>query len=161
MKKSEVAIVILNWNGQKFLQEFLPSVIQHSEGARIIIADNASTDNSIAFLQEAFPTVEIIENESNGGFAKGYNDALKRVKAEFYVLLNSDVQVTEGWLDQLLSTMNDEAVAGCQPKVRAFHNQTHFEHAGASGGFIDKNYFPFCRGRIFSCLLYTSPSPRD
>ncbi|MCH2225221.1 MAG: glycosyltransferase family 2 protein [Crocinitomicaceae bacterium] len=150
MKNSNVAIVILNWNGQKFIEQFLPSVIQHSGDARVIIADNASTDRSIEFLKDQFPSVEIIQNESNGGFAKGYNDALKKVNSEFYLLLNSDVEVTENWLDELLLPMVDPKVAGCQPKVLSYHKKTHFEHAGASGGFIDKNYFPFCRGRMLT-----------
>lgn len=145
-----IAIVILNWNGKSFLKDFLPGVIAHSPGARIIVADNASTDDSVAYLQTVHPEVEIVSNASNGGFAKGYNDALKRIDSPLYLLLNSDVEVTENWLAPLLRTMDDENVAGCQPKVLAFGNKGKFEHAGAAGGFLDHNYFPFCRGRIFN-----------
>ena len=144
-----VAVVILNWNGEKLLDQFIPTVIQHSGKARIIVADNASSDSSVSFLKSKFPTVEIIKNDSNGGFAKGYNDSLKKVDSEFYVLLNSDVAVTDNWLVPLTKAMQNDNVAGCQPKILAYNKQDRFEHAGASGGFIDKNYFPFCRGRLF------------
>ncbi len=144
----KTAIVILNWNGKSFLEQFLPSVISTSKGARVIVADNASTDDSIEFLKAHFPTVELIINQTNGGFAKGYNDALKLVDAEFYVLLNSDIETSENWLEPLLECFTDERVAGCQPKVKSFHSREKFEHAGATGGFLDVNYFPFCRGRI-------------
>lgn len=146
---TQISIVILNWNGKKYLEEFLPSVIKHSKNAEIIIADNASTDTSIEFIQANFPTIRIIQNFENGGFAKGYNDALKEVRSEFYLLLNSDIEVTENWLDPLLKCMKSPSVAGCQPKVLSYNNKSHFEHAGACGGFLDRNYFPFCRGRIF------------
>lgn len=149
-RMNDVAVVILNWNGKSFLEQFLSKVIDCSEGARIIIADNASTDASIPYLQENFPSIEIIQNESNGGFAKGYNDALKKVDAKYYLLLNSDIEVTPNWIDPLLKIMEDPSISGCQPKVRSFHQQKLFEHAGASGGFMDSNYFPFCRGRIFN-----------
>jgi len=144
-----LAIVILNWNGRNFLEQFLPSVCNCSNGAKIIVADNASTDDSVNFVKEHYPTIELIINDSNGGFAKGYNDALKHVNAELYLLLNSDIEVSENWLEPLLDTMKDPQVAGCQPKVLSFHEKSLFEHAGASGGFLDHNYFPFCRGRIF------------
>ncbi|MCR9173502.1 MAG: glycosyltransferase family 2 protein [bacterium] len=146
----DVAVVILNWNGKSFLEQFLANVIACSSGARIILADNASTDNSIAYIQANFPDVEIIQNASNGGFAKGYNDALQQVDAKFYLLLNSDIEVTPNWIEPLLKCMDDTSISGCQPKIRAFHQKDSFEHAGASGGFIDANYFPFCRGRIFN-----------
>lgn len=146
---SEVAVVILNWNGKQFLEKFLPSVINYTGNARIVVADNASTDDSVAFLKENYPAVEIVQNKTNGGFAKGYNESLKHIDAPYYVLLNSDIEVTEGWLDPLLAMMTDPQVSGCQPKVRSYHDQTKLEHAGAAGGFIDRNYFPFCRGRIF------------
>jgi GT2 family glycosyltransferase len=146
----QIAIVILNWNGVKFLHEFLPSVIQHSENARIIVADNASTDESVEVIRTQFPNVEIILNESNGGFAKGYNDALKKIDSEFYLLLNSDVEVSENWLNPLFEAIQNPKVAGCQPKVLAHANPMKFEHAGACGGFLDHNYYPFCRGRIFN-----------
>mgnify|MGYP000128209084 CR=1 FL=1 len=144
-----VAVVILNWNGKELLEKFLPSVTAYSQEARIVIADNASTDTSIQFIRENYPTIEIIENSENGGFAKGYNDALKEIDSEYYLLLNSDVEVTENWLAPLLERMEDQNVACCQPKIIAYNNPEKFEHAGACGGFIDKNYFPFCRGRIF------------
>lgn len=149
---NKTAIVILNWNGKSFLEQFLPNVISYSKGARIIVADNASTDDSVAFLKSHFPELELIQNESNGGFAKGYNDALKHVDSEFYVLLNSDIELTKNWLDPLLAVFSDERVAGCQPKVLAFNDHSKFEHAGASGGFLDINYFPFCRGRILTTV---------
>jgi hypothetical protein len=142
----------LNWNGKSFLEQFLPSVIACSGDARIIVADNASTDDSIAFLRANFSEVEIIQNASNGGFAKGYNDALKQVDAKFYLLLNSDIEVTPNWIQPLLKCMEDPTVSGCQPKIRSFHQKESFEHAGASGGFMDINYFPFCRGRIFNAV---------
>lgn len=148
----EVAVVILNWNGVELLREFLPSVIQNSGDAHIIVADNASTDSSVEFLKTNYPEVEVIVNDENGGYAKGYNDALKRIKAKYYVLLNSDVEVGTGWLDPLLATMNDESVAACQPKIKSYRNKTSFEHAGACGGYLDKYYFPFCRGRIISTV---------
>lgn len=145
-----IAIVILNWNGKQFLEDFLPSIIQHSSQARVILADNASKDDSVEFTKTHFPEVEIVINEKNGGFAKGYNDALKKIKAEFYLLINSDIEVSENWLTPLFEAIKDENIAAVQPKILAFHNKKSFEHAGASGGFIDKNYFPFCRGRIFN-----------
>lgn len=151
---NSVAIVILNWNGKGFLRQFLPSVCDYSDNARIVLADNASTDDSVAFVRENFPSIEIITNDSNGGFAKGYNDALKRIDAEFYMLLNSDIEVTKNWLEPLLEVMKDPSVAGCQPKVLSHQNKSLFEHAGASGGYLDHNYFPFCRGRIFDKFEY-------
>lgn len=146
----KVAVVILNWNGEKFLEGFLPSVIAcNTFYSKIILADNASTDNSVAYVKNNFPNVEIIQNTSNGGFAKGYNDALKQVEAEYFVLLNSDVEVTPGWMDSIIQLMNDDVtIAACQPKIRAYHDKKMFEYAGAAGGFIDKYGYPFCRGRI-------------
>ena len=152
MSESQVAVVILNWNGQKYLEQFLPSVIQNSGNAKIVVADNASTDNSVEFVQKNYPEIELVINSENGGFAKGYNDALKNVNAEFYMLLNSDIEVTPNWLAPLIEQMKDPQVAGCQPKVKAYNSQVSFEHAGASGGFLDRNYFPFCRGRIFNSI---------
>jgi GT2 family glycosyltransferase len=146
------AIVILNWNGELFLKQFLPSVIAFTknENTRIIVADNASSDASIALLESDFPMVEIITLDKNYGFAGGYNNALKQVEADYYVLLNSDVQVTSGWLTSLEMYMNqNQDVAACQPKIRSFHEPFKFEHAGAAGGFIDKFGYPFCRGRVF------------
>lgn len=150
MDFSQIAIVILNYNGQFFLEKFLPSVTAHSQGARIIVADNCSTDRSLAFLKENYPAVEVIVNAENGGFAKGYNDALKQVDSKYYLLLNSDVEVTDNWLSPLYEAiLSDDAVAGVQPKVLAYNNPHHFEHAGACGGYLDHNFYPFCRGRIF------------
>lgn len=148
------AVVILNWNGRDFLKKFLPSVLQNSgHEARIIVADNASKDDSVELLKKEFPTVEIIQNASNGGFAKGYNDALKHVKAEYYILLNSDIEVTPGWIEPVIKLMdNDPSIAACQPVIRSYHNHEQFEYAGAAGGFIDSFGYPFCRGRLFQTI---------
>lgn len=147
---SKVAIVILNYNGRGFLETFLPSVIQHSVGHEIIVADNASTDDSLTFLKQNFPDIKILQNSENEGFAKGYNTALKQVKADFYVLLNSDVEVSENWIEPVINLMQaDTSIAACQPKIRSFHERANFEYAGAAGGFIDWLGYPFCRGRIF------------
>jgi len=149
----KIAVVILNWNGVKLLEQFLPSVIQFSEGAAIYVADNDSTDNSIDFVKENFPTVKIVKNSGNHGFAKGYNDALKNINAEIYALVNSDIEVTENWLKPILETFNTEKqTAIIQPKILDFKNKEYFEYAGAAGGFIDKYGFPFCRGRIFDTV---------
>jgi GT2 family glycosyltransferase len=149
-----VAVVILNWNGREFLRKFLPSVLRFSQAdAEVIIADNASTDSSLEFLAEAFPTVKIIQNRTNGGFAKGYNDALKLVDAEYYVLLNSDIEVTAGWIKPVIELMDaNPSIAACQPKIRSYHAPEKFEYAGAAGGFIDHYGYPFCRGRMFQHL---------
>jgi hypothetical protein len=149
MSFNHISVVILNWNGRAFLEQFLPSVVANSRDAKIVVADNGSTDSSIEFVRKNYPNIELVLNEENGGFAKGYNDALKQVDNEIYVLLNSDIEVTPNWLEPLSKTMKDTTIAGCQPKVLSFHNKHLFEHAGASGGFLDHNYFPFCRGRIF------------
>ena len=150
----KVAVVILNWNGKSFLEKFLPSVFAcNSSYAEIIVADNASTDDSVSFLKSKYPQIKIIQNSSNGGFAKGYNDALKLVEAEYYVLLNSDVEVTPNWIDSVIQLMDtDKSIAACQPKIRAFDDKKSFEYAGAGGGFIDKYGYPFCRGRILDTL---------
>lgn len=150
----KVAVVILNWNGQKFLEKFLPSVIKYSQNdASIIVADNKSTDNSIDFLKENFPQIRIIENKENGGFAKGYNDALAQVEAEYYILLNSDIEVTENWIKPVIDLMDsDPNIAVCQPKIRSYSEPKMFEYAGAAGGYIDKYGYPFCRGRLFQSM---------
>lgn len=147
----KTAVVILNWNGKKFLEQFLPTVIAYSkDAAEVIVADNASTDDSVAFLKTHFPEISIVVNESNGGFAKGYNDALKQVNAEYYVLLNSDIEVTPHWVEPVIAMMDaDKTIAACQPKIRSFYEKEKFEYAGAAGGFIDKYGYPFCRGRLF------------
>ena len=150
---SSIAIVILNWNGQRMLAKYLPSVIQHSEGAEIVVADNASVDNSVAFLREHFPMVRILTFEKNWGFAGGYNKALEMVEADYYVLLNSDVEVTEKWLQPLVAFMDSHPeAAACQPKLHAVADRGAFEYAGAAGGFIDRLGYPFCRGRIFDTI---------
>jgi len=148
---AKVAVVILNWNGRKFLEKFLPSVLANSaDVADIIIADNASTDSSIEFLQDNYPQLRIITNRTNGGFACGYNEALAEVEAEYYVLLNSDIEVTKNWIEPVIKLMeSDASIAACQPKLRSYHEREKFEYAGAAGGFIDEYGYPFCRGRIF------------
>lgn len=150
MKK--VSIVILNWNGEEMLRTFLPSVLFCSMDANveICVADNGSTDNSCQLLEEEFPTVRLIRLDQNYGFAEGYNKALAEVEAEYVVLLNSDVEVTPGWLEPLISFMDTHPEVGaCQPKIRSQRNRDYFEYAGASGGYIDRLGYPFCRGRIF------------
>ncbi len=150
----KTAIVILNWNGQKLLEQFLPSVVKFSaELATIYVADNASTDNSIQFIKEHYPWVSIIENSVNGGYAKGYNDALQQIDADIYCLLNSDVAVSEHWLSPVLTVFeSDPKTAIIQPKILDFKDPTRFEYAGAGGGFIDLYGYPYCRGRIFNHL---------
>ncbi len=149
-----IAIVILNWNGKKFLEKFLPSVIEFSKDvADVIIADNASTDDSISFLKTVFPETRIIQNAENGGFAKGYNDALAQVEADYFVLLNSDIEVTHGWIEPVIQLMEtDDKIAACQPKLISYSEREKFEYAGAAGGFIDKYGYPFCRGRLFQSI---------
>lgn len=150
-----VAIVILNWNGEKFLQQFLPILIKNTilPDVEIIVADNDSTDVSLAIMRDKFPTIKTIVLDKNYGFAGGYNKALAQIEADYYVLLNSDVEVTEHWLESLIDYMNNnENVAACQPKILSYSKHTHFEHAGASGGFIDRFGFPFCRGRVFGVV---------
>lgn len=150
----KTAVVILNWNGKKFLEKFLPGVISNSEGqAEIIIADNASTDGSIEFLGTNFPGIRIIKLEKNHGFSGGYNKALGQIEAQYYILLNSDIEVTENWIAPVIALMDaDTSVAACQPKIRSFHDPEKFEYAGAAGGFIDKYGYPFCQGRLFQSL---------
>ncbi len=158
------AIVILNWNGINHLQEFLPSVLRNTPPeVRIIVADNGSTDASLAFVEHYYPDIEIIRLDRNYGFAEGYNRALKQVEADYYILLNSDVEVTPQWIEPLLAVLDaDEKVAAVAPKLLAYTDRTHFEYAGASGGFIDFLGYPFCRGRILStteqdCGQYDTP----
>ena len=149
------AIVILNWNGEKYLQQFLPILTKYTPDTdvEIIVADNASTDSSLQVMKDYFPAIRTIVLDRNYGFAGGYNKALEQVDADYYVLLNSDVEVTDNWLSPMLNFMNEnENVAACQPKIRSYYNRTSFEHAGASGGFIDQYGFPFCRGRVFGVV---------
>ncbi|WP_422080036.1 glycosyltransferase family 2 protein [Ulvibacterium sp.] len=149
----KIAVVILNWNGEALLERYLPVVVEHSESADVYLADNASTDGSVAFVQTNFPTVKIIQNASNGGFTKGYNDALKEVDADIYCLLNSDVEVSENWLEPIIQGFKDlPKVAIIQPKILDLLRRDYFEYAGAAGGFIDQLGYPFCRGRIFQAL---------
>jgi len=146
-----VAIVILNYNTRRHLQEYLPSVVAHSAGARIIVADNGSPDDSISYLREHYPDIEVLDLKQNYGFAQGYNEALRQVKSDIYVILNSDVEVTAGWMEPVLKAMRDNpAIAIAQPKIMAWSNKRRFEYAGAAGGWIDYLGYPFCRGRIFS-----------
>jgi GT2 family glycosyltransferase len=150
MPNNKLAIVILNYNGRKHLETYLPSVVANSGEHKIIVADNASTDDSVEFLRAHYPHIELLINPSNGGFAQGYNEALQQVDAEHYILLNSDVEVTPNWIEPLLKFMdNNPNASGCQPIVLSYLNKDKFEHAGAAGGFLDKHYYPFCRGRIF------------
>lgn len=147
----KIAIVILNWNGKGFLEQFLPSVVAHADGADIWVIDNASTDDSIAFLNSTYPTIGIIQNLENGGFAKGYNEGLQTICADTYILLNSDIEVTPGWIAPIKTLMeNHPDILACQPKVKAFNNKSFFEHAGAAGGFMDRYGYTFCRGRVFA-----------
>lgn len=147
---SNVSIVILNYNGQGFLEKFLPAVIQHSAGYEIIVADNASTDNSVAFLTHTYPEIRLIRLPHNGGFTGGYNEALKQVQARYYVLLNSDIEVTPNWIAPVIKLMDENPnIAACQPKMRDYQKPALFEYAGAAGGYIDYLGYPFCRGRIF------------
>ena len=149
----KIAVVILNWNGKELLEKFLPSVIAYSKEATIYVADNASTDDSISFVIENFPEVNIIQNKINGGYAKGYNDALKHVNTDIFCLLNSDVEVTKDWLVPLSEVFKKHPeTAIIQPKILDYKNQTKFEYAGAAGGFIDKLGYPYCRGRIFNTI---------
>jgi len=149
----KIAIVILNWNGEVLLERYLPSVIEHSNDADIYVADNASTDDSISFVTSNYPTIKIIKNTENGGFAKGYNDALAYVDADIYCLLNSDVEVTPNWLIPIIDGfLNIPDVAIIQPKILDLLKKEYFEYAGAGGGFIDQLGYPFCRGRIFQTL---------
>jgi GT2 family glycosyltransferase len=150
----KTAIVILNWNGQKLLEQFLPSIVNFSANeAEIYVADNASTDSSINFIKEFYPAVKIVQNVVNGGYAKGYNDALQSINADIYCLINSDVEVTENWLSPIINVFkSDEKTAIIQPKILDYKDKTKFEYAGAAGGFVDLYGYPYCRGRVFNHL---------
>jgi GT2 family glycosyltransferase len=148
-----IAVVILNWNGKKLLEQFLPSVMQYSPDAAIYVADNASTDDSVAFVKANFASVQIIQNKNNYGFAQGYNEALPFVEADIYALVNSDIEVSENWLQPILNEFDAHPkTAIIQPKILDFKNKHYFEYAGAAGGFIDSYGYPFCRGRIFETM---------
>jgi len=148
---TKTAVVILNYNGEKLLPTFLPSVIQYSSTAEIIVADNGSTDDSVSLLKKEFPQVKLIILDANYGFCGGYNRALDQVDATYSVLLNSDVEVTPGWLDPMVSLLdNNPDIGAVQPKILSYRNRAEFEYAGAAGGFIDSLGYPYCRGRIFN-----------
>jgi len=149
----KIAIVVLNWNGQKLLEQFLPSVVSYSKENTIYVADNASTDNSISFVKDNYPEIIIIQNKENGGYAKGYNDALSQITADVFCLLNSDIEVTENWLQPITKQFeSDPNIAAIQPKILDYKDKSKFEYAGAGGGFIDKYGYPYCRGRIFDTI---------
>lgn len=160
---TEVAVVILNYNGRNFLRQFLPSVIANSGSAKIIVADNGSTDDSLSILENQFKeSVAVIKIESNLGFCGGYNYALRLVQSEFYVLLNSDVEVTAGWIDPIIKLFkSDSSIMAAQPKILSYQQQDTFEYAGGAGGFIDALGYPFCRGRIFDTLEKDSGQYND
>ena len=151
--KNTIAVVILNYNTKKLLQTFLPSVVRFSPKNSLFVIDNGSTDDSVSFVKENYPDIHIISFSQNKGFAGGYNEGLQQIEAEYYILLNSDVEVTLGWTDFLLKIMqNDTHIAVCQPKILSYSDKKHFEYAGAAGGFIDILGYPFCRGRIFDTV---------
>ncbi|MEN8229844.1 MAG: glycosyltransferase family 2 protein [Bacteroidota bacterium] len=150
-----VSIVILNWNGKAYLKQFLPAVVRHTNvpGAEIVVADNGSSDESVKYLEEEWPGIRVIKLEDNHGFSGGYNRAFEQLDSTYFLLLNSDIEVTPGWLEPLVEQMKrDNNVAACTPKIKDFNRQTHFEYAGAAGGYIDRYGYPFCRGRIFDHL---------
>ncbi|MDY7396365.1 glycosyltransferase family 2 protein [Aureibaculum sp. 2210JD6-5] len=150
----KIAVVILNWNGKQLLEQFLPAMLKYSsEDAEIYVADNNSPDDSVEYIEAHFPSVKIIQNKENGGYAKGYNDALQHVDADIFALVNSDIEVTENWLKPIVSEFeSSKDIAAIQPKILDFKDKTKFEYAGAGGGFIDFFGYPYCRGRIFSDL---------
>lgn len=149
----KLAVVILNWNGKSWLDKFLPSVLRYSENADIYVIDNLSTDDSITYLHSDFPNVKVIKNNQNHGFAGGYNEGLKQIEAEYYCLLNSDVEVTEKWTEPVLNLFEkDSSISAIQSKILSFNNKNYFEFAGAAGGLIDNLGYPYCRGRIFDDL---------
>ncbi len=149
----DIAVVILNYNGKRFLERFLADVVRFSPEADVVVADNASTDGSVDYLRKAHPEVQILVNEKNYGYAGGYNQALNRLPHKYYLLLNSDIEVTEAWLKPLYSFMEmHPEVAACQPKLLSYADMAYFEYAGAGGGFIDKFGYPFCRGRLFQTI---------
>jgi len=154
----KIAVVILNWNGKSWLSTFLPSVTQHSlptdaYEVEVVVADNCSTDDSVAYVKKHFPAVSVVENAYNAGYAGGYNLALQQVQADVFVLLNSDVEVTPGWLHApVMRLLQNDEIASVQPKICSYQQKNFLEYAGGAGGFIDRFGYPFCRGRIFSTL---------
>jgi len=152
-QKIDIAVVILSWNGIEWIKTFLPTIIDKSSNANIYVADNASTDGTFEYIKENFTNVNVIQNYSNDGYAKGYNDALKNLNEKYFVLINSDIEVTDNWLNPIIDLMEDNIdIAACQPKILDYNNRNKFEYAGASGGYIDTLGYPYCRGRIFSDL---------
>jgi GT2 family glycosyltransferase len=146
----KVAIVILNYNGRNFLEKFLPSVIRHSSAYTVYVADSASKDDSVSWMQTNYPQIQLIQLKNNLGYAGGYNRALAEINAEYYVLLNSDVEVTPDWLNPMIKLLDEQSqIAACQPKLLAYDNKTQFEYAGAAGGYLDWLGYAYCRGRIF------------
>lgn len=158
-----VAVVILNWNGKAYLKQFLPGVLlSEYDNLQIVVGDNASTDDSVSFLQENFPTVKIIQNDQNYGFAGGYNKVLERVEADYFILLNSDVEVTPNWIQPVIDLMESDAqIAAAQPKIKWQLNKKQFEYAGAAGGYLDIYSFPFCRGRLFNVYEFDHDQYND
>jgi len=151
--QAKIAVVILNYNGIHWLKKFLQDVVIKSPEAQVYVADNASTDDSVTYLKNSFPDVKLIENKNNTGYSGGYNFALQNICADYYILLNSDVEVSDNWIMPIINQMEkDQNIAACQPKIKQFDDKEYFEYAGASGGFLDKYGFPFCRGRIFDTL---------
>lgn len=150
----KVAVVILNWNGKNYLERFLPSVLASSyPNLEIVVGDNASTDQSVAFIKTTYPSIRVICTDKNLGFAGGYNEVLKQVEADYYVLLNSDVEVTDNWLEPVIELMeSDSLIVAAQPKILSYRDKTEFEYAGAAGGYLDCYGYAFCRGRLFDAL---------
>lgn len=163
-KNTKIAVVILNWNGKDYLEKFLPVLIRYSKSelVELYVADNGSIDNSVIFLQTTFPEIKLILFDKNYGFAGGYNKALAKIDAEYYIILNSDVEVTENWIFPIINKMDtDNSVAAAMPKIKSQHNKNYFEYAGAAGGFIDKYGYPFCRGRILDKIEKDSGQYND
>jgi GT2 family glycosyltransferase len=147
----KISVAILNYNGKSWLDKFLQTVIDKSPEAEVIVIDNASTDDSIAFLESKFSQIRLIQNKTNSGFAGGYNQGLKHIESDYYILLNSDIEVTDNWIMPVINSIeSEENIVAGQPKILAYNEKVKFEHAGAAGGFIDKLGYPFCRGRIFT-----------
>lgn len=166
MRQPSIAIVILNWNGKHYLEQFLPSVMASTYARKeVVVIDNASGDDSVQFLQQQYPAVRIVQLAANFGFARGYNEGLKQVQADYYVLLNSDVEVVPGWIEPVVALMErDGTIAACQPKLLQYHNKTLFEYAGGAGGWLDYLGYPFARGRVFDVCeedkgQYDAPGP--
>ena len=156
----KVSIVILNWNGKKYLQQFLPALLATQYSSyEVIVADNGSSDDSVHFLQTNYPAIRLIQFSENFGFAKGYNEALKQVSADYYVLLNSDLEITPGWLQPQVDLLEkDKTIAACQPKILSFNNKKMFEYAGAAGGWLDKYGYPFAKEGCLMCVKKTMDS---